>query len=257
MDKKKIIKELNSDGYTIIKQYFSKIELNEIKESLLETLNYIYPSNETDLSKKYYEVKKFNSKLKGNWYDIAPFNLSLLTLLHKKDLINIAKSYFNTKVLFSGRPCIHAHDDSNQHILDAHQETSQFAVDNLVFWSPIDDTNEENGGLSVYLDSHNKGYFDHKLEHPNGKKVWTKDYTHIPEDITSKYKKINLNVKAGSAVLMKSSMIHCGYPTKKRGHLRITLTERFNPLRKLPFLKNPEAPLKIPYIGIDYNSIPD
>ena len=54
---KKIIKELNSDGYTIIKQYFSKIELNEIKESLLETLNYIYPSNETDLSKKYYEVK--------------------------------------------------------------------------------------------------------------------------------------------------------------------------------------------------------
>ena len=42
-------------------------------------------------------------------------------------------------------------DDSNQHILDAHQETSQFAVDNLVFWSPIDDTNEENGGLSVYL----------------------------------------------------------------------------------------------------------
>ena len=95
----------------------------------------------------------------------------------------------------------------------------------------------ENGGLSVYLDSHNKGYFDHKLEHPNGKKVWTKDYTHIPEEITHKYKKINLNVKAGSSVLMKSSMIHCGYPTKKRGHLRITLTERFNPLRKLPFLK--------------------
>ena len=56
---------------------------------------------------------------------------------------------------------------------------------------------------------------------------------------------------------MKSSMIHCTDIQLKKGHLRITLTERFNPLRKLPFLKNPEAPLKIPYVGIDYNSIPD
>ena len=257
LNKTNIINNLEEDGYTIIENYFGAHELAEIKNSLLETLNYIHPSDETDLSKKYYEVKNFNSKLKGNWYDIAPYNLSLLTLLHKKELIEIIKTYFNTKVLFSGRPCIHAHDDVNQHLLDAHQETCQFAVDNLVFWSPIDDTNEDNGGLSVFLDSHDKGYFDHKLQHPEKENVWTKDYTHIPENITSKFKKINLNVKGGSAVLMKSSMIHCGYPTKKSGHLRITLTERFNPLRKLPFLKNESSPMKIPYVGIDYNSIQD
>ena len=159
--------------------------------------------------------------------------------------------------MFSGRPCIHAHDDANENLLDPHQETSQFAVDNIVFWSPLDDTNKENGGLSVFLGSHNHGYFEHKLDHPKGKTVWTKDYTHIPSSVTSKFEKKNLEVKAGSTVLMKSSMIHCGYPTKKKGHLRITLTERFNPLRKLPFLKNADAPIKIPYIDIDYNSIPD
>ena len=142
-------------------------------------------------------------------------------------------------------------------MLDAHQETSQFAVDTLVFWSPLEDTNDENGGLSIYLDSHKKGYFEHKLERSDNKKVWTKDYTHIPNEITSKFQKVNLVVKSGSVVLMKSSMIHSGYPTKKRGHLRITITERFNPLRKLPFLKDENAPIKIPYVGVDYNSIPD
>ena len=181
----------------------------------------------------------------------------MIFLLHKKNLIDTIKEYFNSSVLFSGRPCIHAHDDENENLLDPHQETSQFAVDNIVFWSPLDNTNEENGGLTVFLDSHNKGYFEHKLEHPQKKKVWTKDYTHIPIKIVSKFEKKNLEVKAGSVVLMKSSMIHCGYPTKKKGHLRITLTERFNPLRKIPFLKNTDVPMKIPYIGIDYNSIPD
>jgi len=257
LNKKKIVSEIKNNGYTIIEKYFSDDELIEIRTSLKDTLNYIHPSNEKDLYKKYYEVKKFNQKLKGNWYDIAPFNLSLLTLLHKKNLIDTIKEYFNSSVLFSGRPCIHAHDDENENLLDPHQETSQFAVDNIVFWSPLDNTNEENGGLTVFLDSHNKGYFEHKLEHPQKKKVWTKDYTHIPIKIVSKFEKKNLEVKAGSVVLMKSSMIHCGYPTKKKGHLRITLTERFNPLRKIPFLKNTDVPMKIPYIGIDYNSIPD
>ena len=75
--------------------------------------------------------------------------------------------------------------------------------------------------------------------------------------MTSKFKKVNLEVKSGSVVLMKSSMVHCGYPTKKKGHLRITITERFNPLCKIPFLKNESAPIKIPYVGVDYNAIPD
>ena len=109
LNKKKIISEIKNNGYTIIEKYFSDDELTEIRTSLKDTLNYIHPSNEEDLYKKYYEVKKFNQKLKGNWYDIAPFNLSLLTLLHKKNLIDdilpkaliILKSYFKSmKVIF-------------------------------------------------------------------------------------------------------------------------------------------------------------
>ena len=43
----------------------------------------------------------------------------------------------------------------------------------------------------------------------------------------------------------------------KRKDLRITITERFNPLKKIPFLKNRDASLKIPFQGVDYNKIKD
>ena len=54
---------------------------------------------------------------------------------------------------------------------------------------------------------------------------------------------------------MLSKVIHCGYPTTKKDTVRITVTERYNPLQKIPFLKDEKAPLKMPYINIDYNKI--
>ena len=47
-----------------------------------------------------------------------------------------------------------------------------------IFWAPLYDTNKDSGGLAVYEDSHRHGYFDHTLDHPEGDKGWTKQYTH-------------------------------------------------------------------------------
>jgi hypothetical protein len=69
-----------------------------------------------------------------------------------------------------------------------------------------------------------------------------------------------LEVKAGSAVFMINSMVHCGYPMTKKDRVKITITititERYNPLQKIPFLKDEKAPLNIPYRA-DYNNILD
>ena len=127
-----------------------------------------------------------------------------------------------------------------------------------MLWSPLYDSNDQQGGMVIYKDSHKHGYFEHKLEHPKlGKKSWTNEYTHVDPEIVKRFKKIKLKVKAGSAVLMHSAVLHTGYPTKKKGFVRIVITERFNPLKNIPFLKNPDAPLKIPFTGIDYNKIVD
>ena len=170
-------------------------------------------------------------------------------------MIDFVKRYFQTNVVFSGRPAIHVHDDLNDKLLEAHQETNQFARDTLVFWCPLYDTNKKTGGLTVYEHSHMDGYFKHNLENSKlGRKSWTKFYTHIKEKNIKNYKKKNLEVKAGTAIIFIYSLVHSGYPSTKKGSLRITITERFNPLQKIPFLKNDRAH-KMPYIGIDYNKI--
>ena len=253
-----IIKSINENGYCIIKDFLDKKKLKYIKDSLLSTLNYIHSDKEKNLQKKYYTVKKLYPKLKSHFYDIAPRDINLLQILHSPDVVDIAKDFFKSDVIFSGRPAIHVHDDKNDKLLQPHQETNQISRDNILLWSPLYDSNEEQGGMVIYKDSHKHGYFEHKLEHPKlGKKSWTNEYTHVDPEIVKRFKKIKIKVKAGSAILMHSAVLHTGYPTKKKGFVRIVITERFNPLKNIPFLKDPNAPLKIPFTNIDYNKIVD
>ena len=51
------------------------------------------------------------------------------------------------------------------------------------------------------------GYFKHNLENSKlGRKSWTKFYTHIKEKNIKNYKKKNLEVKAGTAIIFISSL---------------------------------------------------
>ncbi len=251
------VDEIKNNGYCILENYITEEGLDTIKNSLLKALHYIEPTKEKDLQKKYYQIKKFNEKLKGNWYDIAGRDINLLQFLHSPVVTNIVKKYFDTDVLFSGRSCIGVYDDDNDKLLEPHQETAQLSRDCMLFWCPLYDTDKDKGGLFILKDSHKHGYFNHTTEHPDGKKGWTNLYTHVDRSISKKFKKVELEVKAGSAVLMHSSTLHGGYPNKTKGSVRITVCERYCPLQKMPYLKNPKAPLKIPYTGVDYNKILD
>ena len=63
-------KEIIKNGYSLLDNYLNSNDLDKIKKSLLKTLHYIKPDNETDLQKKYYQIKEYNPTLKGNWFDI-------------------------------------------------------------------------------------------------------------------------------------------------------------------------------------------
>ena len=47
----KIKKSLNENGYYEFKNYLKKNELEKVKKSLVDTLNYIHPSKEKNLQK--------------------------------------------------------------------------------------------------------------------------------------------------------------------------------------------------------------
>ena len=75
------------------------------------------------------------------------------------------------------------------------------------------------------------------------------------ESNNNQFKEKNLTVKAGTGIILLSSLVHSGYENTDDKSVRITITERFNPLKKLPYLKNIKAPMKMPYVGLDYNKL--
>ena len=258
LNRKKIIKEIKNNGFYILDDYLSKQDIDKIKKSLLKVLHYIKPDNENNLQKKYYQIKKYSPILKGNWFDIVTSDISILQFLYAPIIINLVKEFFDTDVVFCGRRHLNVFDDENDKLLPPHQEKHQMSKDTLILWAPIYDTNKDNGGLAVFKNSHKHGYFNHSHEQSrSGDKRWTGGYNHVDSAITKRFEKVELEIKAGSALLMQSTVIHCGYPTKKKGNVRMVLTERYNPLQKIPFLKNENAPMNIPITGVDHNKISD
>ena len=152
-------------------------------------------------------------------------------------MINFIKKYFNSKVVFSGRPAIHVHDNANDKLLDAHQETNQFARDTIVLWVPIYNTNEKTGGLCIYKNSHKNGYFKHylKLSKTNNNCGLNNILISDPDILINLNKKIK--VKAGNAIIFLSSLVHKGYENSDKNAVRITITERFNPWKGSVFKK--------------------
>ena len=64
-----------------------------------------------------------------------------------------------------------------------------------------------------------------------------------------------MEVRAGSALLIHSALIHGSVETKKRRFARFILCDRYCPLQKIPYLKQEDVPLKVPHFGFNYNDI--
>ena len=78
-------------------------------------------------------------------------------------------------------------------------------------------------------------------------------YTHIDKKYLNGLNE-NLRLK-GNCNYLFIILVHSGYENQDGKSVRITITEKFNPLKKLPYLKDEKAPLKMPYVGVDYNKL--
>ena len=95
-DFKNIKKNLDDKGYAIINNVFTHKELENCKKRLLDILHYIHPKKISDLNKKYFQVKNYNMKLKGNFFDMLQHEVSVLKLLNKNKITDIVRKYFNS-----------------------------------------------------------------------------------------------------------------------------------------------------------------
>ena len=62
-------------------------------------------------------------------------------------------------------------------------------------------------------------------------------------EVIGELKEITVDVKVDNREVSESSLFIA------------IVGERFNPLKKLPYLKDEKASLKMPYVGLDYNNL--
>ena len=96
----------------------------------------------------------------------------------------------------------------------------------------------------VYEKSHKKGYYKHTPYNRLGS-------SHLEKSVYGKFNMKILKVKSGDAVLLHSAIVHGTWMTKKKGFVKYILCDRFNPLQKIPYLKN----LKIKLVKLNLNQI--
>lgn len=254
-DKKMIYKSIKDNGYALLENLYTEEQLDKIKKSLLGMLNYMQPNNKTkNLQEKYYDIKKASRILKGHFYDLCKNEVELLRLVQDPRVIDIVKGFFNAATVFSSDPGILIYDDENDRFLAPHQETNQFSRDFLFIWAPLYDAKGDQGGITVYKDSHKHGYYKHHTNNKLGS-------TNVNPESLKKFQKKIIEVEAGSALLIHSALIHGSVETRKKNFSRFIIIDRLCPLKRLPYLTREKSSKKIPYFGhgeggdkVDYNT---
>ena len=253
--REKIFRDIRENGYSLLKNLYSEDQLNKIKNSLYNMLNYIKPDEKiTNLQEKYYQVKKYSRILKGHFYDLCKKEVEILRLAQDPKVIDLVKRFFDVDVVFSTDPGIVIYDDDNDRLLTPHQETGQISKNFLIIWIPLYDAKDDQGGLLIYKNSHKHGYWKHNVNNKPGS-------TNVCSDALKKFKKKKLEVKAGSALLIHSALIHGSVKTKKKNFSRLIVIDRLCPLKSLPYLTREKVSKYIPYNGhgiggdkVDYNT---
>jgi hypothetical protein len=271
MISKKDIKNLNKNGFIVIKNFIKKKNINNIFQQLDEILtfilkkNKIYVSKDTSLDEKYLTIIKKKYKLKSHFYDAIKYLESVNSVIFSNRTLETFKKFFNNKnILITGQRLRldHALD---RHHLPLHQELNNISYDFLNLWCPLIKVNKGTGSLCVLPGSHKYKHVIYKDSHLEAVRHKVGIVENIlngqeKEDYHNKiikniFKKNNIyfpDLNPGDALIFKTFTFHGSTPFMGKG-IRWTLLATFHPYNTIPYLTNENfKDIRIPY-NINYN----
>lgn len=215
--------DFKNNGYIILKNFFTKTELNDFQESLVKLIKI----NLEKASKKYsdIDINNFDGKeldegiikleetdtnFIADIYDIIPTMPSFMRLTAKQELSELINTIFEREKNFP------LYTFTNRCRIDPplitrkstkwHQEIFYtIPKSNFVqIWGPlIRDITKKNGGIEICLESHREGIAkqscDSKLD-PNR--------FIIDNDIIDKYEKITIELNLGDLMIFNPNLFH-------------------------------------------------
>lgn len=243
--KMKLIKELEQNGFTILKSFISKKIISDLingyEKNLDYCLNKINRGNflSSTIDEKYKLLNKLDKDLKSRSYDLSKFHPTLLRLATDKKIEKIITSIFK-ETFFIDYPQIRIDDNKNSFLLPLHQEIyGQMSKNLLTVWCPLTNVSKFNGTLNLIPGSHKNGKLKHVFYNIKGKK-----YHGVDKELIKKNKIISLKLKAGDAVLFDPYLIH-GSGKNNSNKIRWTFVSRYNAISGIDYLNNKKTKIRI------------
>jgi ectoine hydroxylase-related dioxygenase (phytanoyl-CoA dioxygenase family) len=200
---------------------------------------------------KYLYLFKKNPKLKSHFYDCIAYLDCLNQISTSEKTLKIVKKLLGEKtVLYSGSQVRMDHPN-DPYYLPQHQELGQMSNRLVLFYVPLVNLDKKIGGINLRPKTHKLGFVRYKGHDIEGRMAGNKRSKIIKELFEQahlkKYKSINLNLKAGDALIFHNHLFHGTNPNLEKKKIRTVYLTRFNSINKTPYLKNSKSKLFIPY----------
>jgi len=259
---KRIKKDLNINGFTIIKNFFTNSELNKIDQTLINIIlsiskdgrfKNIKKLNTVRFTKLYSKLKKEKPKIAGAIYDSMQISLYLQSLFTSQKITNLISGILEineTNISNFFRTLRLDLPGKSNNLLSWHQDFMHSNNRNLnsdrgiTIWAPINSVNENTGSMKICVSSHKKRL---KIKLDKKKFLNSSEYLDIDNTKLSKFQKIIITCKRKDIVLMNMNCVHCS-TEGKLNLIRRTIISRYIDINSNGFV--PGASKFIPSINI-------
>jgi len=234
-NKKSLLKNFQTNGFVVIKNFFSKKEISFAKKEIFENSKIFfnnkikYSENNFDyfLKKSLVKNKEFVSK----FYDLSKKFMSMHNMVFNKKIINLGKKILKTKnigVLNRAYGYRMDRPGDKKFLTQLHQDYIQNlgAPEGIVFYSSLRDVDTKSGPVIIYKGSHKLGLLNIKLnkKEKNYSRSLILDIN--KQLLEKKYKKTYLKIKTRDLAIFDFFSLHES-STNISKNIRWSLVSRF------------------------------
>jgi len=252
----KYLNEFNGQGYTLIPELVSQKQIQRIFHQIESILDVVIDIHKIQIpigvgvDSKYMALKKQNPIIRSHVYDLIRVMNSIQEAIFSSMVIKLIEYILGTSTVFTDDTQVRIDDNSDDRLIELHQEVGLISIKNATLWCPLVDLHDDMKGLNILPGSHKNGFVPHRF-YPE-----QHNYYCIDEDYPiDRSKIISPNCKAGDGIIFDGMLMHGSNPNKSK-NIRWTLISRYNSLQGIPYLKDKNAQMHIPYTA-DYNYLID
>ena len=238
---KKIKKDLDINGFTIIKNFFTNSELYKIDQTLINIILSISKDkkfkniknlNTVRFTKLYSKLKKEKPKIAGAIYDSMQISLYLQSLFTSQKITNLISGILKineTNISNFFRTMRLDLPGKSNNLLSWHQDFMHSNNRNLnsdkgiTIWAPINNVDEYSGSMKLCVSSHKKRL---KIKLDKKKFINSSEYLDIDNTQLSKFEKTIIKCKRKDVVFMNMNCVH-GSTEGKSNLIRRTIISRY------------------------------